>query len=359
MGFAIPPMIIYLFGAWLLLQVSFFGFATVTDCFRKRKANTVGEERVKSIILEDYRRLGSISWVLGNSSLLFFTSQVDWFTNTTRQLSLYARFLLPISRFSEYSTLFWFLLLVALWIFRDPKFVTGWASFFGDKRCVEHNFSVCSITLNNWLFSLISAVICRTEQRRCSSLASYSPGPIRPLIFIVCAEVNKRSFEKSKYPQRTALCPSSVTFVLEYLRQGLKGSLIRRRLSIVGLCNVWVTDLSICDKFSGEDKLRPAVSRSGLVTWGAMQRKFPWSVIMLLGGGFALAAGVKASNLSNWVGCQLQALMKDLPIPLIAAVFTTIITFMTEVSSNTATASIFIPIMLSVVRTTLFLLCKL
>jgi len=67
------------------------------------------------------------------------------------------------------------------------------------------------------------------------------------------------------------------------------------------------------------------------------------SVVLLLGGGFALAQGFTASGLSLWIGQQL-ARLGMLPVALILFIFITIVIWLTEVTSNTATASIMVPI---------------
>lgn len=43
------------------------------------------------------------------------------------------------------------------------------------------------------------------------------------------------------------------------------------------------------------------VKRASLMTWSAMQQKFPWSVIILLGGGFAMADGVQVITIKYQV----------------------------------------------------------
>lgn len=84
----------------------------------------------------------------------------------------------------------------------------------------------------------------------------------------------------------------------------------------------------------------------GLLNFREMSRKFPWNVVILLGSGFALADACKVSGLSKWVGSQLAQLdtIPDYGIVIIVCVM---ITTFTEVTSNTATATIFLPILAS------------
>ncbi|MCG8573999.1 MAG: SLC13 family permease [Flavobacteriales bacterium] len=72
--------------------------------------------------------------------------------------------------------------------------------------------------------------------------------------------------------------------------------------------------------------------------------KIPWEIILLFGGGFALAAGIKESGLSNWFGEQLLFLKGVHPLILILCI-TFLITFLTEITSNTATVETFLPIL--------------
>ncbi len=70
----------------------------------------------------------------------------------------------------------------------------------------------------------------------------------------------------------------------------------------------------------------------------------PWEIILLFGGGFALATGFKESGLSNWFGEQLVFLDGVSPLLLIL-IITFLITFLTEITSNTATVETLLPIL--------------
>lgn len=71
-----------------------------------------------------------------------------------------------------------------------------------------------------------------------------------------------------------------------------------------------------------------------LLEWEFVQRRFPWGVILLLGGGYALSKGAKAAGLNELIGQSLKSLSHLSP-SLIQLSCMTIIGFVTEVTSNT------------------------
>ncbi|XP_044278988.1 solute carrier family 13 member 1 isoform X2 [Varanus komodoensis] len=81
-----------------------------------------------------------------------------------------------------------------------------------------------------------------------------------------------------------------------------------------------------------------------LITWKEFQACMPWEIAILVGGGFALADGCEVSKLSQWIGSKLTPL-GSLPIWLIILISSLIVTSITEVASNPATITIFLPIL--------------
>ncbi|MCB0514724.1 MAG: SLC13 family permease [Chitinophagales bacterium] len=80
-----------------------------------------------------------------------------------------------------------------------------------------------------------------------------------------------------------------------------------------------------------------------LMDWKAAE-DIPWEIILLFGGGFALAAGFKESGLSQWIGEQLSWIGSLHPI-IVILVIALMVTFITELTSNMATVSTFLPIL--------------
>jgi sodium-dependent dicarboxylate transporter 2/3/5 len=70
----------------------------------------------------------------------------------------------------------------------------------------------------------------------------------------------------------------------------------------------------------------------------------PWGMILLFGGGLAIAHGFKASGLSLWIGSRLEILGGAPPLLLIFAI-ALLLTFLTEFTSNTAATSVMMPIL--------------
>ena len=80
-----------------------------------------------------------------------------------------------------------------------------------------------------------------------------------------------------------------------------------------------------------------------LLDWEHANR-IPWGMLLLFGGGLAIAKGFDVSGLSIWIGQQMQH-ATDLSIPLVVGGLVASMTFLTEITSNTATTAILMPIM--------------
>jgi sodium-dependent dicarboxylate transporter 2/3/5 len=93
--------------------------------------------------------------------------------------------------------------------------------------------------------------------------------------------------------------------------------------------------------------LWPARDRSGrrtrVLDWGTAAR-IPWDILVLFGGGLSLASAFASTGLTGWLGGEL-AVMAGLPDLLILAAVATTFVFLTEITSNTATATLGLPVM--------------
>ena len=84
-----------------------------------------------------------------------------------------------------------------------------------------------------------------------------------------------------------------------------------------------------------------------MLLWKEADRA-PWGVIMMFGGGLALAAGMQASGLADWLGQALLPL-EALPLIVVALAIVALVVLVTEFASNVATASAIIPVVASLV----------
>ena len=84
-----------------------------------------------------------------------------------------------------------------------------------------------------------------------------------------------------------------------------------------------------------------------LLTWDEANRA-PWGVIMMFGGGLALAAGMGKSGLADWLGQALLPL-QSMPLIVVALAIVALVIVVTEFASNVATASAIIPVVASLV----------
>ncbi len=82
--------------------------------------------------------------------------------------------------------------------------------------------------------------------------------------------------------------------------------------------------------------------QQALMDWPT-SRKIPWRIVLLFGGGFALAKGFVDSGLSMYIGEQLKA-AGEYSTPGLVATLTAVMTGLTEFTSNTATTEMLLPI---------------
>jgi sodium-dependent dicarboxylate transporter 2/3/5 len=90
--------------------------------------------------------------------------------------------------------------------------------------------------------------------------------------------------------------------------------------------------------------LIPAPEKGGgrLLTWADTQKWF-WGILVLFGGGLALANAVSSSGLAAAIGGAVASL-QFLDLALVVVVVTTLVIFLTEMTSNLATTATFLPV---------------
>ncbi len=84
-----------------------------------------------------------------------------------------------------------------------------------------------------------------------------------------------------------------------------------------------------------------------ILDWPTVQKKAPWGILLLFGGGFALAAGFAKTGLDQWIGQQLAS-VSTLPLLLVILCLCLGVTFLTELTSNTATTTMILPIIAAI-----------
>ena len=74
--------------------------------------------------------------------------------------------------------------------------------------------------------------------------------------------------------------------------------------------------------------------------------KLPWGILILFGGGMALALGFESSGLALWIGEQLKSL-STVPLIILLLVIIASVNFITEITSNLATTAMLLPVLAS------------
>lgn len=90
--------------------------------------------------------------------------------------------------------------------------------------------------------------------------------------------------------------------------------------------------------------LIPTRRQNGRILDWSVSRDLPWGVLLLFGGGLALAAAIVETGVDAWLG-ELLANIEGMPIILMIGIVALMILFLTEFTSNTATATMILPVL--------------
>lgn len=107
----------------------------------------------------------------------------------------------------------------------------------------------------------------------------------------------------------------------------------------------WLSDTGIAIAAAVAMFLIPvnAKERTFLLDWETA-RGIPWGVLLLFGGGLAMAGVISSSGLAEWIAESLSV-AGHLPVVVMMVLVAGVIIFLTEVTSNTATAAAFLPLL--------------
>ena len=146
-------------------------------------------------------------------------------------------------------------------------------------------------------------------------------------------------------PMSTAERRVSIVFVLT-AAAWIAGPLLRKLPGLAEFNDTTIALLAGLSLFVIPDGKK---KRGGLVM-GSDLRRVPWEVLLLFGGGLALAEAIQGSGLSEFMGVAL-AQIGTWPLVLLIGAMVTLLVVWTELNSNVATAATFMPILAAIAAT--------
>ncbi|ODM90138.1 Solute carrier family 13 member 5, partial [Orchesella cincta] len=221
LAFNFPPMLVNIVVAWLYLSIKYCGFFKFSRTPSDEEENTLRrwkEQQVRNYMREEYKKLGKMT-------------------------------------FHEIGVGIVFLLVVILWILRDPQIFVGWGEALSDTQTGDSTAALMGACL----------------------------------LFII---------------------PKSWDFLTKSMNDWKDGARLE-----------------------------------ALLDWKYVTQKLPWGVLLLLGSGYAIGDSADRTGLTRRLG-KMLFLLHPLPSPLILLIVMLITALITEVVSNTACASVILPVLL-------------
>jgi len=143
----------------------------------------------------------------------------------------------------------------------------------------------------------------------------------------------RESIGKTKTPEKRVFIIFLITALLWVFRSPINNIPGMEGLTYPGIAMLCGLTLFLTP--SGGDQ------EHNLLQWKDAEKGVPWGILLLFGGGLTLAAAAQNTGLAAWIGNLMPV---GLSIVFLVVIFTTLIIFLTELTSNLATTATFLPI---------------
>ncbi len=207
-----------------------------------------------------------------------------------------------------------------------------------------------SVGFSQWMMVAVPVGVAMLVLVAITMMAIFLRGCPTPRGLENIIEEERKRLGPMRYEEKVVLIVFLMTAFLWITRKGIsiQGHLLQGWSDKLGLGG-WVDDGSVAIAMALILFFIPARSEAEEKTTVLDEKVFsqlPWSVVVLFGGGFALAFGFSESGLSAHLASQLQGL-KGVALPVVVLAVTSVMTMLTELTSNTATTQLVLPILQS------------
>lgn len=148
-------------------------------------------------------------------------------------------------------------------------------------------------------------------------------------------EINRqlKALGKVSYEEKTVL----VVFILTAFAWISRSFLIAQFIPAIDDTIIAITFAIVLFVLPNKQKTKRIIAWEDAV-------KLPWGILLLFGGGMALASGFESSGLALWIGEQMTNL-QTLSLFLLLLILIAAVNFLTEITSNLATTAMILPVL--------------